>query len=87
MESAGDNVGSFEYQDKAGKVKLSPSIWHLLDIRPDRRKPVGEMDYGQWQDILGRMERIHELEDGIPLWTRAATGGPCPSGRGPRKTA
>ena len=64
MESAGDNVGSFEYQDKAGKVKLSPSIWHLLDIRPDRRKPVGEMDYGQWQDILGRMERIHELEDG-----------------------
>mgnify|MGYP006910469899 FL=1 len=22
------------------------------------------MDYGQWQDILGRMERIHELEDG-----------------------
>ena len=25
---------------------------------------MGEMDYGQWQDILGRMERIHELEDG-----------------------
>lgn len=64
MESAGDNVGSFEYQDKAGKVKLSPSIWHLLDIRPDRRKPVGEMDYKQWQDILGSMERIEELEDG-----------------------
>ena len=64
MESAGDNVGSFEYQDKAGKVKLSPSIWHLLDIRPDRRKSVGEMDYKQWQDILGSMERIEELEDG-----------------------
>ena len=45
MESAGDNVGSFEYQEKGGRVKVSPSVRILLGIPADSREPVNEIDY------------------------------------------
>lgn len=64
MESAGDNVGSFEYQEKGGRVKVSPSVRILLGIPADSREPVNEIDYDKWSRILGSLEQIEELEDG-----------------------
>lgn len=71
MEAAEESVGSFEYQDQGMKVKLSPSIWRLLDIRPDRREPAGEMDYEKWKKVMEGLEQIEELEDGYAFTDRA----------------
>lgn len=71
MESAGDNVGSFEYQEGSGKVKLSPSIRQLLDIPAEGREPAGEMEYERWSRLLAGLERIEELEDGYAYTDRS----------------
>lgn len=71
MESAGDNVGSFEYQENGERVKISPSIRRLLDIPIVGREPVGEMAYGPWSRLLEGLERIEELEDGFAYTDRS----------------
>lgn len=65
MESAGDKVGSFEYQADGRNVKLSPSILHLLDIPEDRIEPGGIISRGRWNGILSGLDRIEELEEGF----------------------
>lgn len=64
MESAGDNVGSFEYKKNGGRVKISPSVRFLLDIPANREESANEVEYKQWEQILGRLERVEELKDG-----------------------
>ena len=53
LESAGEKVGSFEYQEGGLRVKLSSSILQLLDIGADRMGTDGCLDYDVWEDILG----------------------------------
>lgn len=71
LESAGEKVGSFEYQEGGSRVKLSSSILQLLDIGSDRMGSDGCLDYDVWEDILGGLERVMELEDGFSYTDRA----------------
>ena len=71
LESAGEKVGSFEYQEGGARVKLSSSILPLLDILPDRMGDDGCMAYGMWEDVIRRLERVTELEDGFSYTDRA----------------
>ena len=49
LESAGEKVGSFEYQEGGSRVKLSSSILQLLDIGSDRMGSDGCLDYDVWE--------------------------------------
>ena len=64
-------MGSFEYQEGGSRVKLSSSILQLLDIGSDRMGSDGCLDYDVWEDILGGLERVMELEDGFSYTDRA----------------
>lgn len=70
MESAGDHVGSFEYQESAGRVKMSPSTIQLLDIPLEKIEKDCTMEYGNWMDLLGGMDKIQELEGGCSFTDR-----------------
>lgn len=70
MESAGENVGSFEYQEQGGMVKLSPSIRRLLEIPMDMMERDGVMEYGRWEHMLSQLNRIEELVDGYSFTDR-----------------
>lgn len=70
LESAGEKVGSFEYQEGGSRVKLSSSILQLLDIGADRMGADGCLDYDVWEDILGGLDRVMELEDGFSYTDR-----------------
>ncbi len=70
LESAGEKVGSFEYQEGGSRVKLSSSILQLLDIGADRMGTDGCLDYDVWEDILGGLDRVMELEDGFSYTDR-----------------
>lgn len=70
MESAGENVGSFEYQAQGGMVKLSPSIRRLLDIPMDRMERDNVIEYGRWEEMLSQLETIEELVDGYSFVDR-----------------
>lgn len=74
MESAGDNVGSFEYQEGGARVKLSPSIRRLLDIPAEEQESAGEMEYGRWARLMDSLEKIEELEDGYSYTDRKGNG-------------
>lgn len=65
MESAGENVGSFEYQEGGERVKLSPSILRLLDIPGEWVGTDGTLGYDRWMKILCGLEQIEELEEGF----------------------
>lgn len=64
MESAGNNVGCFEYQEKGGKVKISPSVRLLLDIPQAEGEAVNEIAYDQWEQILSGLVKAGELKHG-----------------------
>lgn len=64
MESAGNNVGCFEYQEKGGKVKISPSVRLLLDIPQAEGEGVNEIAYDQWEQILSGLVKAGELKHG-----------------------
>lgn len=71
LESAGEKVGSFEYQEGGSRVKLSSSVLQLLDIGAKRMGSDGCLDSSVWEDILGRLDRVMELEDGFSYTDRA----------------
>lgn len=71
MESAGENVGSFEYQEGGLCVKLSPSILRLLDIPVERMETDSFIGYDSWMEFIQRMEPIAELEDGFSFKDRS----------------
>lgn len=70
MESAGGNVGSFEYRENDAKVKISPSVRVLLDIPEDEGEGVNEIEYEQWKKRLEGLLRVEELEDGYSFTDR-----------------
>ena len=70
MESAGDHVGSFEYQEEVGKVKVSPSIMRLLDIPEGDMENDCTMAYDKWLGRLEALNRIGELEGGYSFTHR-----------------
>lgn len=71
LESAGEKVGSFEYQKGGERVKLSSSILQLLDIPEERMGADSCVDYAMWEDIIRRLDRVAELEDGYSYIDRA----------------
>ena len=70
LESAGEKVGSFEYQEGGSRVKLSSSILQLLDIGADRMGADGCLTTMYGEDILGGLDRVMELEDGFSYTDR-----------------
>lgn len=64
IESAGEHVGSFEYQEEGGRVKISPSIISLLDIPQENVESDYTMERGKWLERQANLDLIEELEGG-----------------------
>lgn len=73
MESAGEKVGSFEYQEGGGSVKLSLSVLQLLDIPRSRMETDTFINYDVWKGITDSLNQVTELEDGFSFTDRSGS--------------